>query len=105
MSADEGGKSIGWVVAMLMLAIAGFGWAFAAADYFQNSGDGGAGRANFFVNAFTQIPNMPAVLGFTFRNRIWLPIVVVILEIAALGFGVVMKRVEADVYGGGKRRK
>ena len=29
-------KSVGWVAAMLALVVAYFGWAFLAADYFQN---------------------------------------------------------------------
>jgi hypothetical protein len=110
MAASEQGKSLTWVVVMLMVAIAGLGWAFAAAQYAHSEEGwrtegaveaatrnaeegrptdlrGRRARADFFRNAFVQIPNAPAVVSFTFKNRLWLAILIGVLEAGALAFG------------------
>ena len=98
-------KSIRWVVTMLMLAIALAGWCFAAAFYFQSGSDEGGNETHFFVNAIIQIPNAASVISFTFRERFWLVIVVLVLEALALGFGAIAKKVEKDLEGGSKGKR
>ena len=93
---NEGGsKSITWVIALVMLLVLGGAWVYAASDYFQNEGQGPS--RDMWGNAIAQIPNLPAVVGFTFRRRIWLPVFVVIASGLTLGFGVFMKKVERDL--------
>ena len=96
---DEGeGKSIAWVVAMVMLLILGGGWVYAASEYRQDVGGGPLlDRFSLWANAIEQIPNLPAVFGNTFKNRIWLPLVVIVGEVLAIGFGVFMKKIERDL--------
>ena len=53
---QEENKSVGWVVAILALVIAYFGWAFLAAAYFQEDPTGGH-KANFWANSVAQLPN------------------------------------------------
>lgn len=48
---------------------------------------------DFIGNAFRQIPNCFAVIGFTFSERLWLIILFAILEGAAVGLGYVMEKV------------
>ena len=101
MSDQESELSIGGVVVMLMLVIAAFGWAFAAAGYaheFENWGSGVGRRAfgSFIRNAFSQIPNFFAVVSFTFSKRFWLVIVILVLEGLALLAGLGMKKLERD---------
>lgn len=109
MSDEKSEQSILWVVAMLMLAIAAFGWAFAAAGYAhaeQGWGSGAGRRAMgaFIGNAFRQLPNVAAVIGFTFSKRLWLAILVIVLELLAVLAGVGMKKLEKDWSKPPKRR-
>ena len=92
--AEGGGKSITWVIAMVMFLILGGSWIYAASDYFQHEGQG---SRDMWGNAIAQIPNLPAVMGFVFKNRIWLVLVVLVAEGLALGFGLFMKKVERDL--------
>ena len=55
---------------MIALAIAYFGWAFLAADYYQNGQSEVEGKTNFFLNAFEQLPNIVPVLSHATRNRL-----------------------------------
>lgn len=116
-------KSIIWVIAMVVLLIAVFGWAFAAAGYAHSeqgwrsggvqgaeqrrSISRGARRAlfDFVANAFAQIPNMPAVIGFTIKRRLWLAMTVVVLEIVALISGAGLKALEKRLSSPPRRRK
>jgi hypothetical protein len=68
----EPNKSVGWVAMMLALAVAYFGWAFLAADYFQSDPSQVPGKVSFWVNSITQIPNFGAALSHGFQNRLWL---------------------------------
>ncbi len=105
-------QSVMWVVAMVMLVIAAFGWAFMAAGYahaaegWRSEGVAGgdappqiarAGRrawVDFVFNAVKQIPNFFAVCGYSFSNQIWLPILFAVLEVLAVGGGYAMIHVE-----------
>lgn len=40
---------------------------------------------------------MPAVISWHLSNRIWLPILIVLLEVGAAGGGVFMKRLEQNL--------
>ena len=55
------------------------------------------GEVEFLVNALEQLPNMPAVIGWHFSNRIWLPILILILEVGALFGGLKMKSLEKEL--------
>src|SRR5262249_18438964 len=103
--AEEGGKSVRWMVVALMLAVLALGWATAAAFYFQESGEVAGERANFFVNAVQQLPNFGSVVAFTFRRYLWLVIVVVVLEVLVLLFGRLAAKLDQELYGGKSRRK
>ena len=93
----EQGKSVGWVVGMLALVVAYFGWGFLAADYFQNDPTEAAGETNFWINTVAQIPNFPSVMGHAFRNRIGVVGLIVGAEVVVLIFWVVMKKVEREL--------
>ena len=109
MSERESEQSILWVVVMLMLVIAAFGWAFAAAGYAHaaegwGSGVGRRAMGAFIGNAFRQLPNFFAVLGFLFSKRLWLAIIFIVLEVLAVCFGFWMKKLEKDWSKPPKRR-
>lgn len=94
---QEQNKSVGWVAGMMALAALYFGWGFLAADYFQNDPAGGGGETNFFVNTITQLPNLPSVLSHSFRNRLWVIGLIVVVEIGVFILWRVMKKVEQDL--------
>ncbi len=108
MAAHEG-ISVRRMTVLLIVAVALLGWAFAAAGYAQavdgwharqGAGEVAASAArhvrgrglsmlavtlwDFFLNAVLQIPNLFAVLGFTFRERFWLPVTFAVIEILVL---------------------
>ena len=113
-------KSVTWVIGTLMLAIAVIGWGFLAGSY---SGAHAAslselseeeiaefnhnrsnvrrtarrGEIEFVFVALEQLPNMPAVIGWHFSNRIWLPILILVLESGALFGGLKMKSLEKEL--------
>ncbi len=91
----EPGKSVGWVVGMVALVIAYFGWAFLAAEYFRTT-PGVEGETNFWINAFVQLGNLPSVLRYGIEHRLWIIIGTVVLEIGDLVLWVVMKKIEQD---------
>ncbi len=123
MSEQE--KSVTWVIIMVMLLIAAFGWAFMAAGY-AHSEEGWRGGiveagepvrirsgsmralgalADFVSNAFFQIPNLGSVIAFNFKNLIWLPILIIVLELSAVFGGYKMKQLEKELQSGPRRRR
>ena len=74
-----------------------FGWAFLAADFFQHDPSSPGGETDFFGNALAQIPNFGPVISHAFANRLWLIILIVVLEFVALGFGLLTKKVEREL--------
>lgn len=111
----DGDKSLTWVVAMVMIAIALFGWGFLAGSYagahapnmsemtaeeLKDLGDRTPERSRrgaleaFIGNALEQLPNFPTVISWHMSNRAWLPITIVVLEVGAVLGGFVLKRVE-----------
>jgi hypothetical protein len=105
---EKSNKSVLWVVVAVMLAIAVFGWGFLAASYEgaqapppsergpQEIHFRGA-RGRFFANAVAHLPDLPTVMAWHFRNRIWLPLLLLGLEVAGVAGGFVMKRVEREL--------
>lgn len=117
-------KSVAWVVLMVMLLIAAFGWAFMAAGYahsqqgWRTAGAAAAAEnrtslrranraafADFVANAFAQLPNLPAVVGFNLKNRIWLPILILALEALAVFGAFKMKSLEKELSAPPRRRR
>ena len=115
-------KPVIWVVAMAAVLVAAFGWAFMAAGYahsVEGWRSGGVAEAEFhgrlrvrrgsmqresvramadFVhNAFRQLPKMPAVIGHSVSNRLWLPLLFVVLEGGVIGGGWWMYRLEKEL--------
>jgi hypothetical protein len=110
VKAKDESKSIAWTVGALALAVALFGWGFMAGFYAADlegfrpgfaHGDRaipprrGRGIGGFVANGVRQIPNAPAVLSHNLRNHAWVPGLIVMLEAAAIGGGLLLKGVEA----------
>ena len=97
MSKSGGGKSLTWMIATLMLAIAAIAWGLAASDYAvavegELPEDVGLSyrraRGAFIGNAFEEIPNAPQVIAHTFSNARWIVYVFGGLELGAVIFGI-----------------
>ncbi len=122
----ESEKSVTWVIAAVMLTIAVFGWGFLAGSYtgahapkmsemseeeredLESRGLGSARRASkgrFIANAFEQLPNLPSVVAWHFLNRIWLPIILIVLEVLALLGGIKMKSLEKELSQPSRRKR
>lgn len=118
------GISVGTMTLWLAIVVALLGWGFAAGLYASGyeapvlpgriRGRGAAaaggimllvqGVATFVYNAFAQIPNFFAVVGDTFRNRLWFVIVFVLLEAAVLLGGWQIGRLERHMEEQQRRR-
>lgn len=96
MAAEEE-KSAGWVAGMLVLLVAYFGWSFLAADYFQHDPSETAREVNFWINSFAQLPKLPSVLAYGFRERLWIIGLVAGLEVAVLIIWVLLKKLEKEL--------
>lgn len=97
MMSQEQEKSVGWVAFALAVAVAYFGWAFLAADYYQNGGAGGPSQTNFFVNSVVQLPHCVQVARYALGNRVWAIGLIVVGEVAVLIVWSVLKKVERDL--------
>ena len=119
-------KSLTWIVVMVMIGIAVFGWGFLAGSYAgahspklsemsadeledvdtrsQRSARRGAVAA-FVGNALEQLPNLPAVISWHMTNRIWLPIAIVVLEVGAMVGAYALKKVESALEEPKQRRR
>jgi hypothetical protein len=106
--------SVTWVVVMVMIGIAAFGWGFLAGSYAgahsstlsrmsADSNDDNTRSlrrvqrravATFVGHAIEQLPNLPAVISWHFSNRIWLPIMIIVFEVGALIGAYALKKVE-----------
>jgi hypothetical protein len=95
--AEDQNKSIGWVVGMLVLTVAYFGWGFLAADYYQNDPSGEGGETSFWVNTVAQLPNFPSVIRYSFQNRLWLIALIVGAEIFVLILWRVLRKLEREL--------
>ena len=95
---DEQNRSVGWVAVMLALAVAYFGWAFLAADYFQVDPTGPRGETNFWGNSISQLANLPRVISHGFQNKFWMIAVVGGAEVGVLILWVVMRKLERELW-------
>ena len=112
-------KSVTWVVVMVIIFIAVFGWLVLADSYALACGQSikffsptiysrnslGAQIGRVVGNGLVQLPNLPAVISWHMSNRIWLPIMIVVLEGAALIGGCAMKKVESALKNPKQRRR
>ena len=98
MAESTQNKSVGWVVGMVALTVLYFGWAFLAADYFQNGGGGSNEKTDFWVNSVAQLQNLPAVITYGLQHRAWGFVVVGVLEIGALILYGVLKKLEKELW-------
>ena len=64
-----------------------------------------AGVATFFIKTLTMLPQMPDVLGFLFRERLWFVVVATGILAGVICFGVFMKRLEMALEGPKKRKR
>ena len=94
----EQNKSIGWVVGMVALAVAYFGWGFLAGDYFQANPNPGGGKTNFWVNSIAQLPNFPSVISHAVQNRLWVVALIVIAELGVLVLWAIMRKLERELW-------
>jgi len=120
-------KSVTLVIVTLMLTIAVIGWGFLAGSYsgatasslselseeeiaeFNHSRSNvrrtaNRGEIEFVFVAIEQLPNIPAVIGWHFSNRIWVPILILVLEAGALFGGLKMKSLEKQLSTPHRRR-
>jgi len=98
-----------YVTLFLMLFVAWLAWAFAAAGYAtEQEGLSPFGRRLFrlFVwNAVAKLPDLPAVLSYTFKEKLWMPITLAVVEVLVVLLGVVLKVVEKQMVSTKKRRR
>lgn len=94
----EQNKSVGWVAGMLALAVAYFGWAFLAAQYFQNDPTSGRGSGDFWINSVEQVPNFGAVMSYSLENRLWAIVLTVVLEVVVVILWGVMRKLERELW-------
>jgi hypothetical protein len=121
----DGEKSLTWIVVMIMVCIALFGWGFLAGSYTgayatnmsemtseqlkelsvrTPSGAGRGAIVAFVGNALVQLPNFPAVISWHLSNRVWLPLTIIALEAGALLGAVALKKVESALETPRRRR-
>ena len=121
--AEQEGKSILWVVIMLMLVVAWLGWTSLAASYARsqetwvveepedpdeiprlnrrrafNRGVASVAKsfAQWLSNGFTQLPNLVPAVRFGFTERLWLIGMFTGFEVAILVLGLKMKQLESS---------
>lgn len=120
----EDSKSIGWIVGASMILVAYLGWGMMAGGWAgleveaieSAAGSGrvrtarGFGLAlmvaavvNFLVVSVTQLPEFFDVLSWHFTDRIWVPILIVLLEGALLAGGVALYRLEKTLNAPARR--
>jgi hypothetical protein len=112
----EKGKSLRWMVTMLMLLMAAIGWGIAAGSYASDLQGWGpdsqhgeeivvtnvvvefaSGAARFVWNAVIQIPNVHRVVLHTITRHPGILIVVGLLETGVWGFSWWMAKVEQQL--------
>lgn len=125
---SEQNKSLLWMVAMVALVIALFGWAFLAAGYAHHAegwrqggaetadeiGGSSSGRrgattsvrrvasrafADFVMNAFRQVPNFPQVIAHNLQHRLWLVGLLVGLEGLVIFGGWKLRHLDRELAG------
>lgn len=123
MKKKQEGVSVRTMTIAVMVFILLFCWGIAASAYFgaiidpgAAEGTGGAGEAlwfglsglaTFFGN-FIRIDAAPAIITHTFKNRIGIVWLLGVLEVLAVGFGLMVHQLERKlepVPAGPKRRR
>jgi hypothetical protein len=116
MSKKPEGRSIRWMVTMLMLLMAGIGWGMAAGSYAQDVEGWGPGRhhgdeivvvnpmvefvingVRYFLNALVQIPQIHRVAGHTLTVHPGILVVIALLEAGVWCFGWWVSKVEKEL--------
>jgi len=64
-----------------------------------------AGVVTFVVKSFTMLPELPGVVGFVFRERMWFAMTAALVLGGVVLFGVFLKRTEAALAAPRHRRK
>ena len=59
----------------------------------------------FVTTSLEQLPNFPTVISWHFSNRLWLPMLIVVLEVLALAGGFGLKSLEKHLAQPYKRRR
>lgn len=114
-------KSIRWTVTVAMIFAAYIGWGMMAGSYAANSHVAGVvvGRRgpiaavtmlisaiySFVATSVAEIPNCFTVLSWHLSNRIWLPIVFLLVEVGIVFGGIGLSRLEENLSKSRKRRK
>ncbi len=106
-NSEEQNKSVGWVAMALAIAVLYFGWAFLAADYHPISGPHMTRRSvgavgviiRLIANSIQELGEFSAVMGHAFRNRMWLIILVIVLEVGVFLLWLMMKKLERELWG------
>ena len=121
----EEGKSIRWIVIVSMIFVAYLGWGFMAGSYAEIGATAlpevgnlrirrgrGMGIAllisavvSFVVTSITELPNFFSVISFHMSNRIWLPILFIVLEGLVLAGGYGLQKLEENLEKPRHRRK
>ncbi len=128
MAKDHQGKSIQWIVVVAMIFVAYLGWGFMAGSYADIGREAlsMAGRprsvrtgrgfgiallvsavVTFVGHSISEIPNFFSVISYHLSNRIWLPIIFLVLEalILAGGWGLMVLEKKLDGHGKRPRKK
>ena len=69
------------------------------------SGAGRGALGAFITNGLSQLGNLPAVVAFTFTKRLWLAIIIIVLEVGAVLGGIKMKQLEKELSSPRGRRR
>ncbi len=116
------GKSIRWIVIASVILVAYLGWGFMAGSYAENSHVGGvivvstrgslsggsmmlSAVFSFVATSVMELPNFFRVISWHFSNRIWLPIVFIILEVLVVAGGYGLKKLEEQLESPRNRRR
>lgn len=116
-------KSIRWIVTMAMILMAYLAWGFLAGSYAGSAGGAVApvvgrrtsgfimlilGVYSFIATSIQQLPNFFSVLLWHLQNRIWLPILFIVLECGIVAGGYGLQKLEENLNGppkSGSRKK
>lgn len=123
MPKDE--KSIRWIVTVSMIFMAYLAWGFLAGSYAGHSGGAVTpvvvgrrtsrifmiimGIYSFVATSLQQLPNIFSVISWHLQNRIWLPILFIVLECGIFAGGYGLHKLEQNLNGpkksGGRKKK
>ncbi len=116
---ERDGKSIRWIVIWTMLFMAFLAWGFMAGSCAGNthavhiaSRRGSAiwtffifGVYSFLATSIYELPNFFSVISWHFSNRIWLPLLFIVLEVAIALSGVGLQKLEDNLSTSDRHRR